>query len=143
MKKLTFCKPEVANAYGKTTLASSTVAAGFPSPAEDFYEDKLDLNELLVKHPASTFFVRVRGISMTNAGIKTGDILVVDKALAPLNGSIVIAIIDNEFTVKRLVKNNSEIYLKAENNDFKPIKSNFEIWGVVTHIIKEARLSND
>lgn len=118
-------------------LVFSNVAAGFPSPAEDFEENKLDLNELIIKHPVSTFFVRVKGESMKDAGITSGDILVVDRSIAPSNDSIIIAIIDNEFTVKRLKKTRTEVYLLAENQNFKPIKDKFEVWGVVTFVIKK------
>lgn len=121
----------------KLPLVLSNVAAGFPSPAEDFEEHKLDLNELIVKHPVSTFFVRVKGESMKDAGIAPGDILVVDRSIEPSNDAIIIAIIDNEFTVKRLKKTKNEIYLLAENENFRPIRDKFEVWGVVTFAIKK------
>lgn len=123
-------------------LFLSTVSAGFPSPAEDYIEKNLDLNELLVKHPAATFFVRVSGRSMTGANIQDQDILVIDRSLEPVNGKIVIAVIDGGLTVKRLGVNNQGVYLLAENREFPPIPVDPEegvyIWGVVTHIIHTA-----
>ncbi len=122
-------------------LYSCGVSAGFPSPAEDYIEQRLDLNELLVQNPAATFFVRVNGDSMTGAGINHNDILVVDRSLEPANGRIVIAVIDGEFTVKRLVKHGDTCRLVAENPDYPPIEitedSSCEIWGVVTSSINQ------
>ncbi len=115
------------------------ISAGFPSPADDYIDRKLDLNELLITHPAATFFVRVEGNSMINAGIHSGDILVVDRALEPNNNNIVLAILDGEFTVKRIKKLKNDLYLTPENPDFEPIKideeTNFEVWGVVTYVV--------
>lgn len=122
-------------------LFMNPVKAGFPSPADDFVEKELDLNKFLIKHPASTYFVKVEGSSMKNAGISTGDILIVDKALEPKNNAIVIASVDNEFTVKRVSKIKDALFLIAENEDFEPIKINpeddFQIFGVVTNVIKQ------
>ena len=120
-------------------LVLSTVSAGFPSPADNEIERELDLNELLIQHPAATFFVRVSGTSMIKAGIHHNDLLVVDRSLGPSHGKIVIAIIQGEFTVKRLYHQGKEIQLLAENDDYSPIKveeaSDLRIWGVVTHVI--------
>lgn len=120
-------------------MHDSNVAAGFPTPAENHIEKSLDLNELIIRHPAATFFVRVQGSSMEDARIYTGDILVVDRALTPKNGSIVVAIIDGEFTVKYLVKEKDTYYLRAANPNYPPIQitndSEFAVWGVVSHII--------
>lgn len=120
-------------------LYQSPVAAGFPSPAEDYIEKKLDLNDLLVKCPAATFFVRVQGDSMKDAAISSGDILVVDRSLTAKNGSIVIAIFNGEFTVKRLKLEKNKVFLIPENQEFKPIEikksDEFEIWGVVSYAI--------
>ncbi len=117
----------------------SNVPAGFPSPAEDFMDLDLNLQEYLVQHPSATFCVRVTGDSMQNAGICSGDVMVVDRALEPQNNTIVLAILDGEFTVKRIQKKGQELYLKPENSKFKPIQiteeMNFQVWGVVTHII--------
>ena len=117
----------------------SNVSAGFPSPAEDFMDLDLNLQEYLVQHPSATFCVRVTGDSMENAGIYSGDVMVVDRALEPQNNTIVLAVLDGEFTVKRIQKKGQELYLIPENSKFKPIQiteeMNFQVWGVVTHII--------
>ena len=117
----------------------SNVPAGFPSPAEDFMDLDLNLQEYLVQHPSATFCVRVTGDSMQNAGICSGDVMVVDRALEPQNNTIVLAILDGEFTVKRIQKKGQELYLKPENSKLKPIQiteeMNFQVWGVETHII--------
>lgn len=96
----------------------NTIPAGFPSPADDYIEQDLDLNELVVQHPAATFYVRVQGDSMQNAGIFSGDILVVDRSLNAENKNIVVAILDGEFTVKRLIYRTDGIYLFAENQTY-------------------------
>lgn len=136
--KITFCRPNNAT-KAFYPLFASPVKAGFPSPADDYIEQKLDLNELMIKHPAATFFVRVDGDSMSGAGIHSGDILVVDRSASPSSGKIIIAILGGEFTVKRIKMQGKEIYLMPENPDFPPIKvheeSDFEIWGIVTHVI--------
>ena len=119
------------------------VPAGFPSPADDYIENTLDLNDFLIEHPAATFFVRVTGDSMTGAGINSGDILIVDRALTPRSGSIVVAILNGEFTVKRLSCVNGKIFLLPENPAYDPIEitegSGFEVWGVVAHVIHTVR----
>ena len=116
-----------------------SVSAGFPSPADDYLEAKLDLNELLIKNPSATFFVRVTGDSMIKAGIYSGDILVVDRSLDPKDGSIVIAVINGELTVKRLSYKQGNIFLVPENKFYNPIQiteeMNFEVWGVVRSVI--------
>lgn len=123
----------------KLPLFIVPVKAGFPSPAEDYLEENLDLNEYLIKHPAATFFVRVDGDSMKGAGIHRGDILIVDRALEPSNGKIVVAIINGEFTVKRIRIEKEKILLEPENPRYVPIQvhpeSDFEVWGVVTFVI--------
>ncbi len=115
------------------------ISAGFPSPAEDYIERKLDLNEYLIKNPSATFFVKVSGNSMINAGINDGDILVVDRSHDAADNRIVIAVVNGEFTVKRLLKKNSKMFLMPENENFKPIEINetmeASIWGVVTYTI--------
>ncbi len=120
-------------------LFQSSVAAGLPSPAEDDIEDRLNLNDYLVKRPASTFFVRVNGFSMIDAGIHDGDILVVDRSIEPVHGKIVIAVVDGELTVKRLSKIKGIIRLCPENSSFSPItienETTLHIWGVVTNVI--------
>jgi DNA polymerase V len=115
------------------------VTAGFPSPAEDYIEGKLDLNKHLIKHPAATFFVRVTGDSMVDAGIHPGDILIVDRAIEPADKKVVIAIIDGELTVKRIRMLKGKVFLVPENENYNSLKieeeMNFEIWGVVTNVI--------
>lgn len=117
----------------------STISAGFPSPADDFIDTSLDLNEHLVKHPAATFFVRVSGDSMKEAGIQDADILIVDRSLAPSNGNIIIVVLNGELTVKRLKKKDNRILLLSENGEHRPIEigedEDFKIWGVVTSVI--------
>ena len=117
----------------------NSVAAGFPSPAEDHMESSLDLNQHLIRHPSATFYVYARGDSMVSAGIYDGDMLVVDRSLETKNDSIVVAIINGEFTVKSISKVNEHLYLMPHNSSYNPIKiteeMDFEIWGVVTHSI--------
>ena len=120
-------------------LFTGKVAAGFPSPADDYVEKNLDLNELLVQKPAATFFVRAQGESMLGAGIHSNDILVVDRSLEVVPGKVVICAINGELTVKRLERVNEQWQLKAENPAFADIVIHDElelvIWGVVTNVI--------
>ncbi len=120
-------------------LMDSTVAAGFPSPAEERVDRPLDLNELLVRKPAATFFVRARGESMIDAGIRSGDILVVDRSLEAADGSIVVASVNNEFTVKYLRTARGRASLEPANKKFKPLvfsdADELRIFGVVTAVI--------
>lgn len=120
-------------------LFSGKVAAGFPSPADDYVEKNLDLNELLVQKPAATFFVRAQGESMLGAGIHPNDILVVDRSMAVVPGKIVICALNGELTVKRLERVNEQWQLKAENPAYADIILHDDlemvIWGVVTHVI--------
>ncbi len=124
-------------------LFTSAIKAGFPSPAEDYIENKLDLNEHLITNPPATFFVKVEGDSMINANIFKDDILIVDRSKTAQDKTIIVAIINGEFTVKRIRMKNSEIFLEAENPAYPLIKidkiSDFEIWGVVTYIIHKAK----
>lgn len=124
-------------------LVLEPVPAGFPSPADDYIEGRLDLNQYLIKHPAATFFVRVTGDSMIGAGIHSGDLLVVDRALTPADGNVVIAAVNGELTVKRLQRRNGEMFLAPENSAYKPIQiadeTNFEVWGVVTSVVHSLR----
>lgn len=125
--------------WGKFPFFEGGLAAGFPSPADDYLERPLDLHELLVEHPAATFFVRVQGDSMKGAGMHSGDILIVDRSLTPRDGKIVIALLNGEFTVKRLKIEGKRVYLIAENPHYPPTEvteeSEFQIWGVVTYVI--------
>jgi len=123
-------------------LVSGNVAAGFPSPAETYVEKPLDLNTLLIYRPAATFFVRVCGDSMTGAGIQSGDILVVDKSLTARDGSVVIAILDSDFTVKQFHRRrDGSIWLVPANPQFQPInvteRQDFSVFGVVTACIHQ------
>jgi DNA polymerase V len=130
--------PDLATACERP-LFMVPVAAGFPSPAEDYLEGKLDLNKYLIKHPAATFFVRVAGDSMIAAGIHPGDILIVDRSIEPADKKVVIAVIEGELTVKRIRRLKGKIVLMPENENYKPLQINaemsFEIWGVVTNVI--------
>ncbi len=123
----------------KLPLFLAKVPAGFPSPADDFLDKRLDLNEHLVKHPAATFFVKVQGSSMIQAGIHAGDILIVDRALEPADRRIVVAAVNGELAVKRLCKRKDKVFLASENPDFREMEvtpeMGFEVWGVVTHVI--------
>jgi len=120
-------------------VAEASIKAGFPSPADDFMEDRLDLNEHLIDHPAATFFVRVSGDSMVNAGIHDGDILIVDRAIEPVNRKIVIAVLDGQLSVKRLKKQNGKVLLQPENDDYGVLEiteeNDLRVWGVVNHVI--------
>lgn len=119
-------------------LYSSKIQAGFPSPADDYIEKPLDLNNYLISKPASTFFARVSGDSMIDACIRENDLLVVDKSIKATNGKIVVAVVDGEFTVKQLkITNRNKFYLMPANNNFRPMLMNSEsyIWGVVTSVI--------
>ncbi len=126
---------------GAPKLVAQQVAAGFPSPADDYLkaETPLDLNEHLIKHPAATFFVRVRGDSMTGCGIFPDDILIVDRSLEPVHRKVVIAVVNGELTVKRLHQAGGKIMLMPENSGYQPIvienEMELEIWGVVTCVI--------
>jgi DNA polymerase V len=120
-------------------LYQHSVTAGFPSPAEDHIDSRLDLNRHFVRNPAATFYVRVDGDSMIGAGIHSGDLLIVDRSLEPSPGKVVIAVINGEHTVKRLRREGNLIVLMAENPDYAPIivseLQELHIWGVVTEVI--------
>ena len=123
----------------RVPLLNDSVSAGFPSPADDYTEENIDLNEHLISNPFSTFFLRVKGDSMINAGIKDKDLIIVDKSLIAKPGNIIIAMIDGEFTIKRLSIKNDELYLKAENNNYPDFRFknhiDVQIWGVVIYSI--------
>jgi len=124
-------------------LHLTSIEAGFPSPADDHLDVALDLNEYLIKHPSSTFYIYVKGDSMINNGIYNGDIIIVDRSLTPKTKDIVVAVIDGEFTVKKMYKKNNTIYLNPGNKNYKSIyidsDMDFQIWGVVTHSIHHCR----
>ena len=125
----------------KLPLYLSKIKAGFPSPADDYIDKKLDLNEYLVKHPAATFYVKVEGNSMIDAGIRSGDTLIVDRALEVADGKIIVAVLNGEFTVKRIKKKRGQLFLMPENPEYPPIEvkkdSDFKVWGVVTAVIHQ------
>ena len=116
--------------------------AGFPSPATDYMENKLDLNEYLIKHPAATFIVKAKGSSMTDARILSGDLLIVDRSISPKSDDIVIASIFGDLTVKKLQKKEDSFFLLSANSNYPSIQVKEEmecfIWGVITYIIHEA-----
>ena len=124
-------------------LSVSPIEAGFPSPADDHLDVSLDLNEYLIKHPSATFYIYVKGDSMINDGIYNGDIMIVDRAISPKSKDVVIAVIDGEFTVKRIHKKNNKIYLQPSNKNYQTIcitnEMDFQIWGVVTHTIHKPK----
>lgn len=123
----------------KLPLVGARIAAGFPSPADDFVDRRLDLNEHLIRHPTATFFVRVQGSSMIDAGIHDGDLLIVDRSLEPGDNRIIIAALNGELTVKRVTRRGGKLWLLPENHDFAPVEvtpeMQFEVWGVVTSVI--------
>lgn len=122
-------------------LFGHKVPAGFPSPADDYIEGRLSLDEHLVRHKDATFFVRAKGHSMVGVGIFDGDLLVVDRSLTPSSGDIVIAVLDAELTVKRLIQRDGMVILKPENPEFKEIVlkdgQDLQVWGVVTSTTKK------
>jgi DNA polymerase V len=123
----------------RLNLYEQPVSAGFPSPADDYIQSKLDLNRHLIKNPAATFYVKVSGHSMMGAGIHNGDLLIVDRSLEAKPGRIVIAVLNGELTVKRLHVEGDRFYLKAENDNYPPIEviepQELCIWGVVTSVV--------
>lgn len=126
-----------------TPLYGYSISAGFPSPADDYIEDRLDLNELLVNNKAATFFLRVKGDSMINAGIHHGDIIVVDRSVQAAHRSIVVAVVEGELTVKRLITGSGRAELHAENPKYEPIclqeGQELTIWGVVTSSVHQVK----
>ena len=123
----------------KIKLYTTSISAGFPSPAEDHMDISLDINEYLVKHPSSTFYIYVKGDSMIDSGIFDGDLLIVDRSLEVKSNSVVVAVIDGDFTVKKIKKDSGNLYLIPQNKKYKPIllenNMDFQIWGIVTHTI--------
>ncbi|WP_394368761.1 LexA family protein [Galbibacter mesophilus] len=138
--KITFFTPEHGTSM-EIGMANSGISAGFPSPAEDFKEGTIDLNSVLIKNQEATFYARVSGQSMIDAGLEDGDLLVIDKSLEPANGKIAVCFIDGEFTVKRLKLEKDNLFLMPENKNYSPIKVSEDnqliIWGIVTYVIKK------
>ena len=131
-------EPDLSTGYRQLFFRAG-VSAGFPSPAADYEENKLDLNKHLIKNSAATFFVKASGDSMIGAGIHNGDLLVVDRSLEPKDKSVVIAVVSGEFTVKRLRINKRNIILESENENYPAWQigedTEFEVWGVVTNVV--------
>ena len=125
-------------------LFSSQVRAGFPSPADDHLEGEFDLNELLISNPPATFLMRAAGLSMLKDGIQDGDLLIVNRAVEPRNGHIVVASLDGEFTLKRLRKDGERVWLQPSNEEFPRIEigpeRDFQVWGVVTSKVTEFKV---
>ena len=121
-------------------LAQTGISAGFPSTADDFRDNKISLDRVLVKNKEATFYAKVSGQSMIGAGLDDGDLLVVDKSLEPEHNKIAVCFIDGEFTVKRLQVTKEGVFLLPANPAYEPIQvtedNNFQIWGIVTHVIK-------
>ena len=134
-----------ANSTRLFPLANEAISAGFPSPAEDYIELGIDLNKYLVKNPISTFFLRVSGNSMNNAGIYNNDLLIIDRSINPNPGNIVVALLDGEFTLKRLIKEKNNYYLKADKENYPAINLykyiDIQIWGVAIYSIHELQKS--
>ncbi len=147
MKMVSIRRGTVLDIYSAETAISlslpyvdSGISAGFPSPADDFSYLSIDLNRELIKNKEATFFARVKGDSMVEAGLNDGDLLVIDRSLEPQDGKIAVCFIDGEFTVKRIKKERDAVWLMPANERYKPIKVTEEnqliIWGIVTAVIK-------
>ena len=138
--KIQFFLPDLENPI-ELPYISSGIKAGFPSPAADFDESKISLDNVLVKNKEATFYAKASGNSMIEAGIDDGDILVIDRSLEPQNNKIAICFIDGEFTVKRIKIEGENVFLMPENKTYKPIQISEEndliIWGIVTYVIKK------
>ena len=120
-KKITLLKPKKENSLGQS-LVEQGISAGFPSPADDFKEIRISLDKELVKNQESTFYGRVSGNSMENAGLSNGDLIIIDKSLSPENNKIAVCFLDGDFTVKRIKKKEGKLYLKPENKNYKEMK---------------------
>ncbi|MDO7138674.1 MULTISPECIES: LexA family protein [Algibacter] len=136
---LTFYKADVSTSV-QLPFVVEGISAGFPSPADDFLDINIDLNKHLIKNPSTTFYGKVKGDSMIDAGIHNGDLLIIDKSLEPKNNKIAVCFIDGEFTVKRIKIEKDIVWLIAENEQYKPIKvtkdNDFVIWGIVINVVK-------
>jgi len=139
-ENLTFFIPEAIE-DSAAQLFDTGISAGFPSPADDFKEQRLSLDEELVKNKEATFYARVSGQSMIGAGLDDNDLLVIDRSLEPENNKIAVCFLDGEFTVKRLRVSDGEVWLQPENPDYPIIKiseeNSFVVWGIVTNVIKK------
>ena len=139
-KKLNFFTPSRDNNL-EAILINAGISAGFPSPAGDFKQERISLDEELIKNKEATFFARVSGESMINAGLEDGDLIVIDRSIEPSNNKIAVCFIEGEFTVKRIIVEKDKVWLKPENSSYKAIevKDNDQlvIWGIVTNVIKK------
>ncbi len=139
-QNLTFFIPKTSNGSG-TLFFDTGISAGFPSPAEDFKQQRISLDKELIKNKEATFFARVSGQSMIGAGLDDSDLLVIDRSLEPQHNKIAVCFLDGEFTVKRLKVKHDDIWLQPENPEYEPIKitkeNDFVIWGIVTTVIKK------
>ena len=139
-KKLNFFIPRRDNNL-EAILINAGISAGFPSPAGDFKQERISLDEELIKNKEATFFARVSGESMINAGLEDGDLIVIDRSIEPSNNKIAVCFIEGEFTVKRIIVKKDKVWLKPENSSYKAIevKDNDQlvIWGIVTNVIKK------
>lgn len=136
---LTFFNPKTTDSNGAIFLDTG-ISAGFPSPADDFRETRISLDEELIRNKEATFFAKVSGQSMIGAGLDDNDLLVIDRSIEPTNNKIAVCFLDGEFTVKRLRVDGNSVWLQPENPDYPIIKiteeNNFIIWGIVTNVIK-------
>lgn len=139
-KKLNFFTPTSDNNLD-AILINAGISAGFPSPAGDFKQERISLDKELIKNKEATFFARVSGESMINAGLEDGDLIVIDRSIEPANNKIAVCFVEGEFTVKRLIVKKDRIWLNPENSNYKPIEVKDEdrliIWGIVTNVIKK------
>ena len=139
-EKLSILKPKKSNRLGQW-LNEQGISAGFPSPADDFKEIRISLDKELVKNSESTFYAKVSGDSMIEAGLNDGDLIVIDRSLDPENGKIAVCFIDGEFTVKRIKKEEKKLFLMPHNKKYKPIEvkefTELIIWGIVEYVIKK------
>ena len=138
-QSLTFFSPKDSTSKG-AIFFDTGISAGFPSPADDFRETRISLDEELIGNKEATFFAKVSGQSMIGAGLDDNDLLVIDRSIEPENNKIAVCFLDGEFTVKRLRVEKDEVWLQPENPDYPIIKiteeNNFVIWGIVTNVIK-------
>lgn len=135
-------KPDLSHSL-PLPFADMGVQAGFPSPAQDYLTESIDLNRELIRHPAATFYARVDGDSMIGDGIESGDILVIDRSLEPADGDLAVCCVDGDFTLKRIRLEHDRVWLIPSNEAFDPIlvtpDNRFEVWGVVTYTIKHQK----
>ena len=140
INKLTFLKPKKGDSLGQW-LIEQGISAGFPSPADDFKEIRISLDKELVKNQESTFYARVSGDSMIEAGLDDGDLIIIDRSLDPENGKIAVCFVDGEFTVKSIKKEKDKFFLMPQNKKYKPIEikegNELIIWGIVEYVIKK------